>query len=77
MAGQGLPVISGANAVRAFERDGWKIRAQVGSHLAMTKGGASATLSIPQHKELRPGTLRSLIRLAGLTVDEFRTLLNS
>jgi predicted RNA binding protein YcfA (HicA-like mRNA interferase family) len=48
---------------------------QVGSHLVMTKPGERANLSIPQHKELSTGTLRSLIRAAGLTVDQFINLL--
>ncbi len=37
----------------------------------MTKEGEMATLSVPLHKEVARGTLRSLIRAAGLTVDEF------
>jgi hypothetical protein len=41
----------------------------------MTKEGQRANLSIPQHKELSLGTLRSLIRSAGLTVEEFLELL--
>jgi predicted RNA binding protein YcfA (HicA-like mRNA interferase family) len=70
-----LPVISGAEAVRAFERDGWRFDRQMGSHAILLKPGHVATLSIPQHRELAPGTLRSLIRVAGLTVDEFVALL--
>lgn len=41
------------------------------SHIIMTKEGETATLSIPNHKEVARGTLRSLIRAANLTVDEF------
>jgi hypothetical protein len=41
----------------------------------MTKPGHRAKLSIPQHKELSVGTLRSLICLAGLTVEVFLDLL--
>jgi hypothetical protein len=37
----------------------------------MTKKGEPATLSIPDHREIAKGTLRSLIRAAGLTVPEF------
>ena len=70
-----LANISGKQAVKAFQRHGWTIRLQVGSHLTMTKAGQRAKLSIPQHKELSVGTLRSLIRLAGLTVEEFLKLL--
>jgi predicted RNA binding protein YcfA (HicA-like mRNA interferase family) len=67
--------IAGKAAVKAFERAGWSLRGQVGSHLMMTKAGLRANLSIPQHKELSVGTLRKLIRAAGLTVDEFLELL--
>jgi predicted RNA binding protein YcfA (HicA-like mRNA interferase family) len=66
-----LANISGKEAVRAFERAGWSVRGQVGSHVMMTKDGVRANLSIPQHKELSIGTLRKLIRAADLTVDEF------
>ena len=48
---------------------------QTGSHMIMTKPHTEATLSIPRHKELDRGTLRKLIKHAGLTVDEFNKLL--
>lgn len=67
--------ISGKEAVRAFVRAGWQTMGQVGSHVVMTKTGERANLSIPQHKELSVGTLRALIRAAGLSVDEFLELL--
>ncbi|MFW6163041.1 MAG: type II toxin-antitoxin system HicA family toxin [Planctomycetota bacterium] len=70
-----LPVVSGAKAVRAFEKAGWRVDRQRGSHVILLKSGHIASLSVPQHKELAPGTLRALIRGAGLTVDEFRALL--
>jgi predicted RNA binding protein YcfA (HicA-like mRNA interferase family) len=47
----------------------------LGSHLVMTKPGVRVNLSIPQHKELSVGTLRALIRNAGMTIDEFLNLL--
>jgi predicted RNA binding protein YcfA (HicA-like mRNA interferase family) len=67
--------ISGKEAVKAFERAGWYVRGQVGSHVMMTKDGVRMNLSIPQHKELSVGTLRKLIRLAGLSTEEFLELL--
>jgi len=70
-----LANISGKEAARAFEKAGWKAVGQVGSHLVMVKEGCRANLSIPQHKELSMGTLRALIRCAGMTVDEFLDLL--
>lgn len=70
-----LANVSGKEAVRAFERAGWAIRGQVGSHVMMTKDGIRANLSVPNHKELSVGTLRKLIRVAGLSVDDFLALL--
>lgn len=66
--------ISGKEAAKAFERAGWTPMGQVGSHLVMVKPGIRVNLSIPQHKELSVGTLRALIRHAGLTVEEFLEL---
>ena len=70
-----LANISGKDAAKAFENAGWQIRGQVGSHLVMTKSEIRRNLTIPQHSELAPGTLRGLIKTAGLTVDEFISLL--
>jgi predicted RNA binding protein YcfA (HicA-like mRNA interferase family) len=70
-----LANISGKEAVKAFSKAGWQTVGQVGSHLVMTKSGQRANLSIPQHKELSVGTLRSLIRSAGISVDDFLKLL--
>lgn len=71
-----LPVISGHDAVKAFIRAGWFVQRQRGSHLMMVKPGMRVTLSVPQHKELDRGTLRSLISDSGLTVEEFIQLLD-
>ena len=70
-----LPVISGAQAVKAFRRAGWEVSRQRGSHVIMLKPANIASLSIPQHKDLAPGTLRSLIRASGMSVAEFVELL--
>ena len=67
--------ISGKEAARAFQRAGWQPIGQVGSHLVLIKPGFRANLSVPQHRELSVGTLRSLIRSAGISVDEFLGLL--
>ena len=66
-----LANISGKNAVKAFQKLGWQVRGQVGSHVVMTKEDEKANLSVPQHKELAQGTLRKLIKNAGLTIEEF------
>ena len=70
-----LANISGKEAAKAFEKADWKKIGQVGSHLVMVKPGVRANLSIPQYKELSVGTLRALIRAAGMTVDDFLALL--
>lgn len=70
-----LPVLSGAEVVKVFQRDGWRIDRQRGSHIVLIKSGHLASLSVPQHKEVAPGTLRSLIRAAGMTVEQFCELL--
>ena len=74
-----LPVLSSQDTVRNFERFGWNVArqrgsgaaGQRGSHIVMTKPGEMATLSVPNHPTVARGTLRSLIRSAGLTVSEF------
>jgi predicted RNA binding protein YcfA (HicA-like mRNA interferase family) len=70
-----LANISGRDAARAFEKAGWRALGQVGSHLVLVKDGVRANLSVPQHKELSIGTLRALIRNAGMSVDEFLAML--
>jgi len=71
-----LPVCSGADAIRAFERAGWSRAHQKGSHVTLIKSGAVVVLTVPLHRELGPGLLRNLIRKAGMTVEEFAELLN-
>ena len=69
-----LPILSGREAVRAFSKDGWQMVRQRGSHMILVKDGNMATLSVPDHREVAKGTLRSLIRSSGLSVDEFLDL---
>ena len=71
-----LPVCRPLEVVRAFERLGWQVARQKGSHIIMTKPGSVATLSIPSHSEVARGTLRTLITRAGHTVDQFVSALN-
>lgn len=65
------PVLSGDEVVKAFQNAGWEIARRRGSHIILVKEGHIATLSVPDHKEVARGTLRSLIRKAGLTLEEF------
>jgi predicted RNA binding protein YcfA (HicA-like mRNA interferase family) len=71
-----LPSVSGREAVNAFEKAGWEVR-RIGSsrHIIMKKEGSPTTLSIPDHRVLDRGLLRSLIRDALLSVEQFNKLL--
>jgi len=70
-----LPAVSGERAVKTFLKAGWIRDRQHGSHVILVKPGHPATLSVPQHRELAPGTLRALIRASGMSVDQFVDLL--
>ena len=71
-----LPVVSGRQARHVFEKVGWVFDRQRGSHMILIKPGTSLNLSVPDHRELDRGLLRGLIRDAGMTVDEFVSLLD-
>lgn len=62
-------------AVKAFRKAGWSVTRYKKNHIIMEKSGSIVTLSVPKHKELKRGTLRDLIKDAGLTVEEFVDLL--
>lgn len=66
-----LPLLSGTDIAKVFEESGWEIARQKGSHIILVKEGHIATLSVPDHREVARGTLRSLIARGGLTVEEF------
>lgn len=71
-----LPVVSGLDCVKALTKAGFSTRRQRGSHIIMQRDDPYAMVVVPNHEELRPGTLKSIIRDAGLTVEQFFTLLN-
>jgi predicted RNA binding protein YcfA (HicA-like mRNA interferase family) len=66
-----LPLLRPREVFRAFERLGWTVARQRGSHIVLTRAGTLATLSVPDHPQVARGTLRSLIAAAGVTVDQF------
>ena len=69
-----LPVCSGADAVRAFRRVGYETDHQTGSHIIL-RNPSGRRLSVPNHRELAKGTLRALVRQAGLSKEQFESLL--
>jgi len=71
-----LPVVSDRQAVAALGRTGYEIDHQTGSHIILRHvRPPHRRLTVPNHKELAKGTLRAIVREAGLTVEEFVGLL--
>jgi predicted RNA binding protein YcfA (HicA-like mRNA interferase family) len=71
-----LPRISGREAVAALAKAGYEKDRQKGSHIVLRQRSAPyRRLVVPDHRELASGTLRAIIRQAGLTVEQFTVLL--
>jgi predicted RNA binding protein YcfA (HicA-like mRNA interferase family) len=64
-----LPVVSGAEAVRAFERLGFAVVRQRGSHIILRRVASGCV--VPNHRELKTGTLAGILKQAGVSADEF------
>jgi predicted RNA binding protein YcfA (HicA-like mRNA interferase family) len=65
--------VSGAEAVRALERLGFSVTRQTGFHVRMSRGERRVT--IPMHRALVIGTLQSIFRQSGVSLDEFQKAL--
>jgi len=70
-----LPRISGRECAQALEKAGFYHKRQEGSHMILRRDDPFIQVVVPDHKELDRGTLRAIIRQAGLGVDEFTKLL--
>ncbi|MDQ2805693.1 MAG: type II toxin-antitoxin system HicA family toxin [Chloroflexota bacterium] len=70
-----LPVISGRACVKALEQAGFIFKRQQGSHIVLRRDAPFAQVVVPDHDPLDRGTLRGIIRQAGLSVDDFVDLL--
>jgi predicted RNA binding protein YcfA (HicA-like mRNA interferase family) len=71
-----LPRVSGLEVVKALAKAGYERDRQRGSHIILRQVSyPHRRIVVPNHKEVAKGTLRAIIREAGLTVDEFKTLL--
>lgn len=64
-----LPCVSGTRVVKALERLGFERRRQRGSHVVLRRGANVCV--VPMHREVDPGTLRGVLRQAGVSVEEF------
>jgi predicted RNA binding protein YcfA (HicA-like mRNA interferase family) len=69
-----VPVVSGAEVVRALGKAGFERVGQRGSHVKL-RHVDGRTVIVPMHRELARGTLRSILRQAGFSADGFRELL--
>ncbi len=72
-----LPVVSGREVIKALGRAGFRVVRQRGSHVRLEKRTEDRMikLTVPLHKSLKRGTLRRIIKDAGLTIQEFNRLL--
>ena len=70
-----LPVLSGAQLIRALEPAGWVVARQRGSHVRLKHDEYTTALVVPLHRELKRGTLAGILRDAGLDRDDLRRLL--
>lgn len=66
-----LPVISGETCLRALLKLGYRFIRQKGSHLVVRKDSPFSQIVVPNHKVLDRGTLRSIIKQTGMSVEEF------
>ena len=64
-----LPVLSGADVIKALERLGFAQVRQRGSHVVLRRGSTGTV--VPLHRQLKTGTLAGILRQAGVTQDEF------
>jgi predicted RNA binding protein YcfA (HicA-like mRNA interferase family) len=71
----GLPRISGRECAKFLAKIGFYLKRQEGSHMILRRDDPFGQVVVPDHNELDRGTLRAIIRQAGLGVDEFIKLL--
>ncbi len=71
-----LPFVSGKEICKALARIGYQVDHQTGSHIILrNENPPHRRLTVPDHKEIAKGTLRAIIRQAGVTVEELKSLL--
>ena len=71
-----LPAVTAREVLRALRRDGWQITRQTGSHAHLTHATKAGKVTVPIHSgDVKDGTLRSILKQARLTPDQFLDLL--
>jgi predicted RNA binding protein YcfA (HicA-like mRNA interferase family) len=70
-----LRVLSGREVCVILERHGFQQVRQQGSHIVMQRltNEGTTTVPVPNHREVRIGTLRSIIRQSGIPRSEFES----
>jgi predicted RNA binding protein YcfA (HicA-like mRNA interferase family) len=73
-----LPIVSGRKLCQTLEKAGFRLIAGrgKGSHMFLHREEPPTGITIPDDKEIKRGTLRAILRQAGIGVDEFRQLLD-
>ena len=66
--------LSGQELVRVLLRVGFVVNRQKGSHIVLWRGDPYARVVVPDHKRVRPGTLRQILNEAGVTVEQLSEL---
>ncbi len=70
-----LPVVSAHECIEALKQVGFYVLRQKGSHITLRRTDPPGRVTVPNHKELKPGMLKRILKDAGLTVAEFVELL--
>jgi predicted RNA binding protein YcfA (HicA-like mRNA interferase family) len=68
-----LPIVSGAETIRALQTLGFTVVRQRGSHVVLRRDATGCV--VPLHRELKVGTLHGLLKQAGVSAGEFSSAL--
>lgn len=66
-----LPVVSGRDLIKVLEKKCFKVRRRKGRHVALVRDDPPARLTVPDHREIKRGTLSAILRQGGLSRDDF------
>lgn len=66
-----LPVVSGKDLIKVLEKKCFKVQRRKGSHVTLVRDDPPARLTVPDHREIKRGTLSEILRQAGLSRDDF------
>lgn len=69
--------VSGQKLVKALGKAGFIVNRQKGSHIILRRADPYARVVVPDHKQIRPGTLRQILNEAGITAEQLIILLQA